>query len=56
MYTVKSGDTLWGIGNQFNVIVDSIKTANNLTNNILSIGQVLTIPQSRNEDYEEYKD
>lgn len=55
MYTVKSGDTLWGIGNQFNVTVDSIKTANNLTNNILSIGQVLTIPQSRNEDYEEYK-
>ena len=55
MYTVKSGDTLWGIGNQFNVTVDSIKTANNLTNNILSIGQVLTIPQSRNEDFEEYK-
>lgn len=43
-YIVKSGDTLWGIGNQFNVSVEEIKRVNNLTSNILSIGKVLTIP------------
>jgi len=43
-YTVKSGDTLWSIAQRFNTTVNEIKTLNNLTNNILSIGQVLEIP------------
>lgn len=44
-YTVKNGDTLWSIAKQFNVSVDSIKAANNLTSNLLTVGQTLTIPQ-----------
>lgn len=44
-YTVKNGDTLWSIAKQFNVSVDSMKAANNLTSNLLTVGQTLTIPQ-----------
>ena len=43
-YTVTSGDTLYSIARKFNTSVDTIKTLNNLTNNTLSIGQVLRIP------------
>ncbi len=43
-YTVASGDSLWSIANRYNTTVDAIKSANNLTSNTLSIGQVLRIP------------
>lgn len=44
VYTVVSGDTLYGIANKYGVSVDDIKTLNNLTSNTLSIGQRLQIP------------
>lgn len=43
-YIVKSGDTLWSVAKAHNVDVDSLKKANNLTSNLLSIGQELIIP------------
>ena len=43
-YTVKSGDSLWNIAKKFNVSVEELKAANNLTSNLLNIGQVLKIP------------
>lgn len=47
-YTVKSGDSLYKISNEYNTTVDAIKSANNLTSNLLSIGQVLKIPTDNN--------
>lgn len=44
-YTVKTGDTLWSIAKNFDVSVNNLKAANNLTSNLLSVGQTLTIPQ-----------
>lgn len=45
-YTVKKGDTLYGISNQFGVSVVDLKNLNNLKDNNLKIGQVLKISQS----------
>ena len=45
-YTVKKGDNLYSIANNYNTSVDAIKNANNLTNTNLSIGQQLKIPSS----------
>ena len=44
-YTVKTGDTLWSIAKNFDVSINDLKAANNLTSNLLSVGQTLTIPQ-----------
>ena len=44
IYTVKSGDNLYSIAKNYNTSVDDIKTLNNLTSNLLSIGQKLRIP------------
>lgn len=43
-YIVKSGDSLWSIAKKYGVTVDELKSANNLTSNVLSIGQKLKIP------------
>ena len=43
-YKVVKGDTLYGIANKLDTTVDELKKVNNLTNNTLSIGQVLKVP------------
>ena len=50
-YTVKSGDTLYSISRKLNVSVDEIKKANNLTNNLLTVGQILQIPTDKTKVY-----
>ena len=45
-YVVKSGDSLYSIARKYNTTVDEIKSLNNLTSNLLSIGQVLKIPSA----------
>ncbi len=42
-YTVQKGDSLYSIAQKYNTTVDSIKRKNNLTSNLLSIGQKLII-------------
>ncbi len=56
-YKVVSGDSLYGIASKYNITVDEIKRFNNLTSNILSIGQVLKIPStsSNSATYLTYK-
>ena len=51
-YVVKPGDTLYSISNKYNISVDDLKESNNLTNNTLSIGQLLIIPNK--EQYKVY--
>ena len=43
-YTVKYGDTLYSIAKKYNTSVSDIKNLNNLSTNILSIGQKLILP------------
>ena len=54
---VKPGDTLYKIANTYGVSINDLKTANNLTSNILSIGQELVIPikPTMEEDYVVYE-
>lgn len=57
-YVVKKGDSLYSIASKYNVTITEIKKANNLTSNLLSIGQTLKIPMTTSdtpsEDYVEY--
>ena len=43
-YVVKKGDSLYSIANKNNITVDEPKKINNLTSNMLSVGQVLKLP------------
>jgi len=44
IYTVKNGDSLYSIAKKYNVSVENLKAANNLQNNLITVGQKLVIP------------
>ena len=46
VYIVQKGDTLYSVAMANNTTVDELKRINNLTSNILSIGQLLKIPSA----------
>lgn len=48
-YTVVTGDSLSAIAKKFNTTVNAIKSANNLTRDMIYIGQKLTIPGEAKE-------
>lgn len=52
IYIVKKGDSLYSIANKYNTIVKELKRINNLTSNILSIGQVLKLPSDKANNVE----
>lgn len=43
-YTVKPGDTLTGIARRYDVSLDSLRSANGLNNDLLTVGRTLRIP------------
>ncbi len=43
-YTVKPGDTIYSIARKYNTTVNNLKALNNLTSNLISVGQNLLIP------------
>ena len=49
-HTVKSGESLWSIASKYNTSVDSIKKSNNLSNNMIFPGQVISIGRSNNSN------
>lgn len=50
-YTVKVGDSLWNIAKKYNTSVDELKKLNNLSSNLLTIGQHLVLPSTDNTTY-----
>lgn len=46
VHSVRSGDTLWGLGQQYGVSVNAIKSLNNRTSDTIFIGERLSIPSS----------
>ena len=54
VYTVKSGDTLYGIARKYNLSVEELKKLNNLSSNNLSIGQKLIVSSSLSEQENTY--
>lgn len=49
-YVVQRGDSLYSIANAYNVSVNDLRNINNLTSDILSVGQVLIIPENSNRN------
>lgn len=50
-YVVEKGDTLYSIAKQFDISVNKLKEYNNLTNNLLNVGQKLLIPIGEDTTY-----
>jgi LysM repeat protein len=48
-YTVKSGDTLWGIAQKHSTTVADIKSLNGLTSNTIYVGQLLKVHVNMSE-------
>ncbi len=54
-YVVKKGDTLYSIARNYGITVNELKEANNLTNNNLTIGMTLVIPDLNMQDDNNYE-
>ena len=46
VYIVKKGDTLWDIARKYNITVNELKELNNLSTNLLKIGQILKVKKT----------
>lgn len=50
-YTVRWGDSLFSIANQFGTTIDSLRRANNIWGNTLYAGSTITIPSRGSQSY-----
>lgn len=50
-YVVKSGDTLWSIARKYNLSVNELKALNNLSSNVLNVGQRLIVGKESSNNY-----
>lgn len=48
-YTVKAGDSLWKIAQANGLSVDELKSANNLTGNLILVGQILNLEKGQSQ-------
>ncbi|MCM3601607.1 LysM peptidoglycan-binding domain-containing protein [Robertmurraya korlensis] len=46
-HTVVAGDTLYSLAKKYNTTVDALKKHNQLSSDVLSLGQILTIPSTQ---------
>ena len=53
VYIVKKGDSLYAIAQKYNTTVDELKRYNNLTSNLLNIGDRIVIPCNIDNDYKD---
>ena len=49
-YIVKKGDSLWSIATRYKITVNELKEYNNLKTNLITVGQVLKIPEVSTEN------
>ncbi len=54
-HTVETGDTIWGLAQENNTSVESIKSENNLTSDIIVPGQVIEINGAEKTEEKEEK-
>lgn len=53
-YIVRAGDTLWTLARRYGTTVEAIVALNGLTGDLLTIGQVLKIPDAQSTGYRQY--
>lgn len=53
IYIVKKGDTLWDIARKYGMTVNELKSLNNLSTNMLKIGQTLKVKPTEKEEIKE---
>ena len=53
-YIVEKGDTLYSLSKRFNISIEELKRINNLNNDVLSIGQVLKLSNTDDNEYDTY--
>ena len=53
-YIVRAGDTLWTLARRYGTTVEAIVALNGLSGDMLTIGQILKIPDTQSSGYREY--